>query len=312
MKIIRSAILFGTLTLLMYVSVFFGLAKVESSEIPLLNHANTFYSIKGNTTYSRFWEFNPVGFDVVVYGSSHAYRGYDPRNFEEVGLSCYNLGSSSQSIRETCLLIEHYPQPEKLMIIDLYPGTFSTEGTESASLLIANVPEDELAAKIAFETYDWRLTNCYLKRRFDAKRQPVYRDDTDRENYYQGYVACSDKASKELNYKAVGKEFKPREYSLPYFSRLVDFLEKTKARAVFVTHPLPHSINHTEMTEFSKAVNDVLDGRYPYLNYSFSHPALFDYQDDFYDLHHLNSSGVKKFNELLIADLVNTGLLKIQ
>jgi len=290
-----------------YLLMFISFCVMQSGDVSIVHSTNTFYSVKGNNTYRRFHEFSADSlYDIIIYGSSHAYRGYDPGNFENIGMGCYNLGSSGQSIRETCLLIEHYPILPGLLIIDIYPGAFKTDGIESASNLISNVPDDNLARNIAFENYDWRLFNCYFKRQIEQNNAPVYLEDSSETiNYYHGYVGCDLNIQQDFDYTAIGKEFKPADESFEYFDRLVNYLVAQKANAVFVTHPLPHLIDHTEMTTFATMVDSVLDNRIPFLDYSFRLSQEFNPKSDFYDHHHLNRSGVQKFNAQLIRDLDN-------
>ena len=46
--------------------------------------------------------------DVLIIGSSHAYRGIDPRIFKEKGLNTFNLGSSLQTPINTKILLKKY------------------------------------------------------------------------------------------------------------------------------------------------------------------------------------------------------------
>ena len=41
---------------------------------------------------------NQTKYDAIVLGSSHAYRGYDPRIFEQVGINLFNMQSQFLSI----------------------------------------------------------------------------------------------------------------------------------------------------------------------------------------------------------------------
>ena len=39
-----------------------------------------------------------INIDVLVLGSSHAYRGFDPRIFKKAGIKLFNFGSSGQTL----------------------------------------------------------------------------------------------------------------------------------------------------------------------------------------------------------------------
>ena len=61
--------------------------------------------------------------DILFIGSSHCYRGFDTRIFKEEGLETFNLGSSSQTPKETNLILNKYlPQLRpKLIIYEVFP-----------------------------------------------------------------------------------------------------------------------------------------------------------------------------------------------
>src|SRR5690606_20440173 len=77
--------------------------------------------------------------DILVLGSSHAYRGYDPRIFQERGYRIFNLGSSAQTFLQTEVLMKRYidSMRPKLVIFDVYPTLFSSDGVESSLELIS-------------------------------------------------------------------------------------------------------------------------------------------------------------------------------
>ena len=71
--------------------------------------------------------------DVLIIGSSHAYRGYDTRIFNHAGLSAFNLGSDGQTPLSTEFLVKRYVKGlnPKFVIIDVYPVLLGNDGMES-------------------------------------------------------------------------------------------------------------------------------------------------------------------------------------
>src|SRR5690606_12876278 len=66
-------------------------------------------NFKIGSSYIRFQEvkkYNNV--DIVFIGSSHAYRGFDPRIFKKAGYSSFNMGSTAQTPVQTKYLLEQY------------------------------------------------------------------------------------------------------------------------------------------------------------------------------------------------------------
>ena len=59
--------------------------------------------------YSRIRELKKThDVDILFLGSSHTYRGFDPRIFARHGFHTFNLGSSSQSPIQTEILLKRY------------------------------------------------------------------------------------------------------------------------------------------------------------------------------------------------------------
>ena len=90
--------------------------------------------------------------DVLFLGSSHAYRGFDTRFYENYGLNVFNLGSSSQTQIQTNILVERYLDSlnPKIVIYEVYPGTFMNDGVESSVDLLINGENDMRSIEMAF------------------------------------------------------------------------------------------------------------------------------------------------------------------
>ena len=91
--------------------------------------------------------------DVLFLGSSHAYRGFDPRIFMKYGIKSFNLGSSAQTPIQTEILLKRYLNSlkPKLVVYEVYPSTLSLDGVESALDLIANDRIDFPIIKMALD-----------------------------------------------------------------------------------------------------------------------------------------------------------------
>ena len=101
----------------------------------------------------RFREANAKGpVDIVFIGSSHTYRGFDPRLFSAIGYSSQNLGSSSQTpINSFAVLQKHLDQLHpKLVIYEIYQTALSIDGMESFYDLLSNTPLDTTMLKMTW------------------------------------------------------------------------------------------------------------------------------------------------------------------
>lgn len=116
-------------------------------------------------SYTRYREAeSTTQKDVLFLGSSHAYRGYDPRIFEKAGFSSFNLGSSSQTPVQTLFLLRKYIdrfQP-KLVVLDIYPVLLNSDGVESTLDLMTNAPIDFSWMRLALTVNDIRVYNTFV------------------------------------------------------------------------------------------------------------------------------------------------------
>src|SRR5690554_449999 len=83
--------------------------------------------------------------DILILGSSHAYRGFDTRVFKKHGINAFNLGSSAQSPIQTYILLNQYLDElnPKLVVLEVYAGVLELDGVESSLDLAANNKMDK-------------------------------------------------------------------------------------------------------------------------------------------------------------------------
>src|SRR5438067_355769 len=102
---------FAMLTGAMWTLALWGSAHVGYGRYTLLQVLTRNYLAPGGRFFSlaRFRDaarHEPV--EVVVFGSSHAYRGFDPRVFAAAGHTLVNLGSTNQTPLNSRFLAELY------------------------------------------------------------------------------------------------------------------------------------------------------------------------------------------------------------
>src|SRR5580700_4956105 len=98
-------------------------------------------------------ERGPV--DIVFFGSSHAYRGFDPRIFAAAGYAAQNLGSTNQTPLNTLYLAERYLPAlrPRLVVLEVYYQTLSSDGLEACRDLAVNTPASWPMTKMAVATW---------------------------------------------------------------------------------------------------------------------------------------------------------------
>ncbi|MCK5147194.1 hypothetical protein KAR48_10595 [bacterium] len=263
--------------------------------------------------YSRLQNIKEVkDVDILFVGSSHAYRGFDTRIFQEHGLSSFNLGSSAQTPLQTIVLLKRYLNKlnPKMVVYEVNAEGFSSDGVESSMDIIANDRNDFGSIKMAFQQRHLMVYNTLIygfyrdifNKNKDFKENIVKGGDT----YIRGgHVEKALQYNDRFEYTVTngqkwdfnGKVFKRQ---LAALEDAFVLLEKQGVKIVLVQAPITqmfyrcYSNNH----EFDNKMKNV--GTY----YNFNDLISLDDKRHYYDWHHLNTVGVRIFNEKLI-DLIS-------
>jgi len=274
---------------------------------------NLNYMVGGNGfTNSRLKELkqNP-DVDVFAFGSSHTYRGFDPRIFKKHEISLFNMGSSMQTPIQIKTLIKRYITKiaHKKVILEVYPYPFCLDGIESAVDLIANDRNDKHSLSMALDINNIKTYNTlifgYLNDQFSGKsdfiENPIFENDT----YVNGgfvekklsYISCTSFNEMSWNYK---------ETQFEVFEEILALLKAQNVEIILVYAPIPkvlyNAVNNQEI------FHERMETYGPYYNFN----EILQLTDTlhFFDANHLNQIGVELFNEKLIEVLNGDGLLK--
>jgi hypothetical protein len=252
-------------------------------------------------TYSRIKDISRFSkIDVLCIGSSHCYRGYDPRIFEKAHLSIFNLGTSAQTPIQTELLLkENFDRLKpRAVIVDVYPPVFDNDGVESTLNLIANAPIDRKLIDLSLSSKNIKVFNTLV---YGLFRQSLRLD----RNYVQPAVMDSDTyigrgyVQTYQHYQPAGP-FKPRSVQLwpaqmEAFRRVVAFLKSKQVPYVIIQAPVTRA-NFESYTN-NRSIDSLLTTMGPYINAN----DYFHYPDScFLDDHHLNQRGVDRYDPAII------------
>lgn len=253
--------------------------------------------------HSRLKEVRESGqVELLFLGSSHTYRGFDTRLFEAEGWRVFNLGSSSQSHLQTQVLLQRYLQSlrPKLIIYEVYPGTFATDGVESSTDILSNDVVDRYAWTMVLKTPGLKVFNTLVPALWSdwTGQKSTYIEEAVKgpDTYVpRGYVEM------ELqHYKTVrdtsSREWTWRSKQLRAFAQNLEMLKDAGAEVLLVMAPIPpgHYRNYKNTAVFDSLMQNL--GRY----YNFNDLMLLNDSLHFYDAHHLNQLGVEAFNRELI------------
>jgi len=241
--------------------------------------------------------------DILFLGSSHAYRSFDPRIFSTHGFTSFNLGSSSQSPVQTELLVNKYLarlQP-KLVVFEVYPGTFMSDGVESTLDLLSNGEIDPPMARMALSKPHARTFNTLIygswrqMLKLDAKyTEPVKKD---KDIYISGgYVQSYQKYVPKGHFGKQTWSMIPEQTAA--FERVLRLLKDKGIPFMLVQAPVAKE-RYASYTN-----NDRMDlffaGHGAYYNFN----KTLDLPDSlFSDSHHLNQYGTDVFDEKLIEQI---------
>ncbi len=235
--------------------------------------------------------------DILFLGSSKAYRGFDPRIFNEKGYKTFNLGSGAQTHIQTNYLIKEYLDQlnPDLVIYEVYPDTFTGDGVESAINVISAANSISInLMELVWDMNDIKTYNTFLNKttRKTLKFPPRINENSNGEDTYirGGYVEHL--TSFDTIITLPYSRWIPNDEQIRKFEENLTILKKNKIPFILVLTPLTKKFeNLDEIENFFKARGEFLN-----LNKTLD----FSIQEDFYDGQHLNQDAVKKLNTELI------------
>lgn len=292
-------------SLVCYTALMFLLTSLEFNGKKMIYKTSNYYVWKGGQAYQMFNDFEKEKqYDVVILGSSHAYRGYDPRIFLEENIDAFNMGTSAQSIIHSYFIAKNQITNKNtdLVIIDIHPGTFYGDDLESAMTLIANAKDDDIAQDIAYSFGDIRALNSLTARYFMKNESPVFLPE---DYILNGYTPRLDSIPLSQKFENSGLEVEINNSHFKYFSKLLKYLYSEKINYVVVTHPLPKEEDITNAHQKLKSAIEPVLKKYNsiYLDYQTNNKLHFKTHEHFSDWNHLNQTGVDIFNRSLIQEI---------
>jgi hypothetical protein len=251
--------------------------------------------------YSRINELKQLkdNTDILFLGSSHAYRGFDPRNFKDKYV--FNLGSSSQTPLQTKILLERYLDKlnPTIAIYEVYPGTFSSDGVESSLDLIANDYNDAKTVKMALEINNIKTYNTLMYAAFatllNLNKNFKEKSKQGKDTYIKGgFVESEFSTYKFINY--TNRTWSFNQNQLIAFNECLELLKQKNTKVILVYAPITPRLYN------SYTNNHYVDSTFSSYNleyYNFNELMNLNDSLHFYDSHHLNNAGVTLFNNQL-------------
>ena len=273
--------------------------------IPQLFHPNISYKLGAyGNMFTRIKEAKKIeNVDILFLGSSHAYRGFDNRNFEE--LKTFNLGSSSQTPIQTQVLLNRYLSTlnPKMVIYEVFPSPFTSDGVESSLDVISNDKNDYQSIEMALKINNIKVYNTLI---YSFFRDYLRLNQSFLEPIEKGndkYISGGFVESKIKNYKfikATKREWNFNKKQLKAFNENLNLLKHKNIKTILVYAPITKSLYNSYQN------NDYVDSlltSYNMLYYNFNNIVSLDDSLNFNDDNHLNQNGVNVFNKKLVQVL---------
>lgn len=293
-----------SMALLIYLLSMWILCKIQYKNLPLFYLVMGEYAApNGGHTYHASMDWNDAEhYDVVVLGASRAQRGYNTKLFDSLGIKMFNMGSPSQSIQNSSILLHHHITGShvKEVWLDLVPALFRGNAFESTSDLIQNWSPTSTAVQIAWASKDLRALNLWMKRIFceNTFLQQGKGDYTMR-GYVEVDAPLSNKCVEEYMKGNYGHETRGyvaiSEQALKELEGMIQYCESNQIKMRFIASPVSAFNNHLDQKAMNAAIQPLIK-RYKLQFLDYSERQEWKTLDDFYDEKHLNAKGVRKFN----------------
>jgi hypothetical protein len=282
--------------------------KINFHGRPLMYSFADYLAPNGGDTYRKSLEWeSDKEVDFIVLGASRAERSYDPKILDSLGVHCFNLGSSAQSMVNSELIFNAIISKCKCkgVLLDIVPASFKDGALESTSDLIQNWNNSDLAYQCAWQSKDFRSLNLVVKRWLTSNEL-----QSSKKGQYQerGYVSVHEGPSEKLiqtftnHVPYIGTKFKVGEESLAAFKRIVSRCKELNIPCWVVISPVSPTYSQLEHRLLLDQVLPIVTSEDAILlDYSaIEELAQWEF---FYDEKHMNASGVRSYNHRLLHDL---------
>jgi hypothetical protein len=308
---LRKLLLFTCSAIARYIFFLGTLYFIRIGNVPLVFRTTQGNVFKGGLTYKKFVEFDRnKKYDIIVLGSSHAYRGYDPQIFGSYGYEIYNLGSSAQGVLASYIIAKHNIKKEncKTVIIDLYDRIFKISSIESLSDITQNISSDKAALDLCLHSKDLRAVNMFTLRMFNKMDAPLNPDTV---NIDRGFQAS--KSQLVLPGEPKDLDYVRNEKTLAYFAKLIQYLHHEGIQVILAEHPLPevYTISDLKHENFVRDIRNITD-QYNIPWFDLVKDSTMAGIQYYADENHLNYKGVVKYNHKLIGLMQKAGVLEQQ
>ncbi|KFC24587.1 hypothetical protein [Chryseobacterium sp. FH1] len=295
-QFIKSVVLFSLFASLFYVLAILFVGKLS----PKILNGNILVENKisaNDFSEKRYLDLKKSdSIDLAIFGSSHAYRGYDNRIFNNVGMRTLNLGSSSQTPILTEFIYNNYivEISPKIILIDIYP-ILLTKNSEEGDLNVLPIFYNNLGfIAEGINGSDIRVINSLIYFQVFGNARNVKSRISHNDKYVDGgYVSNFGVKEDKKKYKVTALEIK--EKNIVALKNIVTDAEKKGIKVFLFQAPLPEE--RYKSYSNNKEINSIMHSIGKYYNYN---DVGFLPSQYFMDDSHINQKGVDVYNKWVI------------
>jgi hypothetical protein len=311
---IARVLVFAVLVVASHVALI-ALAAIASPPLKatILKYSNVPIGMRRDHIALRFEELQRERhIDVLLIGSSHSLRTFDPRFFEKQHLRAFNLGTANQTPMNTYYLVQRYlPQLKpRLVVIEAYWETLEITGEEGTIAITVNRGAGLDTFKMALATRHPKVLNAQwsslFERLFGTATAVRLRPD---ETYTSGgYVETWEPNSSQVRRAKHAVVVSADQMS--YLSQTLTLLRTHDAKAILVWAPVTAAWRDTatNLTDVRHRLED-LSKSYDVPFVDLNDAVRLDDGLDFRDADHLNQRGVDKVMPVFMQVLRDYRLL---
>ncbi|WMN06817.1 hypothetical protein QYS48_33840 [Marivirga arenosa] len=251
--------------------------------------------------------------DVLVIGSSHAYRSINTQIFKSI--SILNLGSSGQTPIQSNYLLNKYlaELKPKVILWEVFPGLLNSDGLESSIDFISNIEPrvSEIENQLFLDSNGKEIiTLTYIINVFEFFFNPVNaKTENEKEMYLPGGFIM------KKNYQnAHGLKDRKTYFDFPpnqndKLEKGISFIHNTLPETKIFLFQAPITNYYFEainnMPEFDSFFESLTlaENNLLYKNFNLTKQNNYNDSIDFYDAVHMTYIGANKFSEALQKDL---------
>jgi hypothetical protein len=254
--------------------------------------------------------------DILILGSSTAYRGIDTRSFDSLGLKAFNLGSSAQTPLQSAYLLEKFIDKvnPSVVIWDVNPYTFHNSGYESFVDVCSNLGADMELAKQLIVMKELQGINTLLFVEMSQLFSNYYNYNEPikkrKDTYIGGGFVETEMKIFDGNYEVEPINLEFRHYQKESFEQSLKYLTEKNINVVLVFAPIYEKtytsfLNRVEVNNYFESMvrSYNLKG---YFNFNEMKVPGLNEKLHFYDDYHLNQEGVKLYDSYLVRVVSDT------